>query len=77
MILNRLRAPAPAVEAAPLVADDQGRTLASLKAKGKLRLFEVDEALAPGFAACVAEALPELYRRWRSAGADETVPQQE
>ncbi len=68
MVLARLKAPADPAESGALVADPQGRPVALLKGEGRRRRIDLDEQLAPGFAAYVAEALPDLYRRWQDAG---------
>jgi ParB family chromosome partitioning protein len=63
-------APAAAPQLPPLLSAADGRPLVLMKGKGKRRRFDVDEEAAPGFSAFVAEALPELYRRWRKAGGE-------
>ncbi|MGL5136195.1 MAG: plasmid partitioning protein RepB [Beijerinckiaceae bacterium] len=65
--------------AAPaLVADAEGRAVAVLNGEGPKRRIEMNEALAPGFARFVADMMPVLYDRWRTANADaEPKPQPE
>jgi ParB family chromosome partitioning protein len=82
MVLQRLQAPSPAPSAAqapaadPLLSDGAGRAVATVKKTGKRTRIDLDEALAPGFAAFLAEELPTLYSRWRSAGSDAASKQE-
>lgn len=71
--LSRPAAPAVKPAAAPLdllVPDEKGRALARREVKGGFTRLVFDEALAPDFAALVADRLPALYAEWRAgAGA--------
>jgi ParB family transcriptional regulator, chromosome partitioning protein len=69
MLLGRLEAAPAAAGGEALLADPQGRPLATMKGQGRRRQIDIDDALAPGFAAFVASAVPDLYARWLQAGA--------
>ncbi len=75
LAMARLTMKAPPAEETALVSTPRGQPLAVLKGQGKRRQIILDEQLAPGFAAFVGEALPDLYRRWRDASGD--VPSQQ
>jgi ParB family transcriptional regulator, chromosome partitioning protein len=82
MVLARLKATPKAaarepVQGAALVADAEGRPVAELKGEGRRRRIDLDDQVAPGFAAFVATAIPELYRRWRMSAAGDVKPNQE
>ncbi|MCA0406844.1 MAG: plasmid partitioning protein RepB [Proteobacteria bacterium] len=62
------RAPAPTTEPEVVLPDEKGRALARREVKGKTIRLVFDEALAPDFAALVADRLPALYAEWRAAG---------
>jgi ParB family transcriptional regulator, chromosome partitioning protein len=77
LVMARLSEAPKAAAEVPLVSDGKGRHLVLLKGQGRRRQIEVDETLAPGFAAFVAAAVPELYARWLQADADTITRNQE
>jgi ParB family transcriptional regulator, chromosome partitioning protein len=57
-----------------VLANEAGVPIARLAGEGRKAELMISEKAAPGFARYLATSLPDLYRRWRAAGADGNGP---